>query len=154
MMVNDAPINLSGLTTKRAIPLVLVAEREAVVAADIATCLEACGRYKTVSAHTAERAETIAMDLLPDVLLIDSALCGERCAMETAMKIKSILRIPVVMAVTATPAKFIYEMERTVNPLAVIRKPADEDMLLDSVACALRGERNAYAKALFHHLSI
>ena len=153
-MVNDAPMNIDGLTSSRTMPLVLIAEREAIIAADLADCLEGCGRYKTVSAHTAENAETLAMELMPDVLLMDSELCGERCAMETAKKIKEMLRIPTIVAVSSTPAWLLYELERNVNPTCVIRKPADDDMLLDSIACALRGERNAYAKALFHRLNI
>lgn len=154
MMANDAPANIDALKAKRTKPLVLIAEHEAVVAEDFAACIEGCGNYEALRAFSPEMAESLAMKHLPDLLIVADALGGEQKAIDTAVKIKSLLRIPVIMALESTHPKKLYHIEHTVNPLGVIRKPVDEAMLLDSVACALRGERNAYAKALFHHLSI
>lgn len=154
MQPNGSNANHKSQQGDKPLPVVLIAEREAIVAADLAACLEGTGRYKVLSALTTEKAMALAMEHQPDVLIMDDTLGSEEQAIDTAMKIKVNLRIPVIMALSSTHPRAIYNIEHTLNPIGMIRKPADDKALLECVDCALRGERSAYTRALFHHLSI
>jgi PAS domain S-box-containing protein len=117
-------------------PSILVVEDEGIVARDIQHRLESIGYRVPEIAATGKDAITRALDLKPDVVLMDIMLRGPMDGIEAAAFIREKLDVPVVY-VTAYAEEEVLKRARVTEPYGYIVKPFEDRELQAAVEIAL-----------------
>jgi CheY-like chemotaxis protein len=112
---------------------VLIVEDEVFVAMDAEAILTAAGHEVVSTAASADEAVSKTAQLVPDLVLMDIRLLGDRDGIDAAIEIKRRFDVPIIFVTANTdPATHARAMQAA--PLAIVSKPFTEDGLLDAVA--------------------
>jgi class 3 adenylate cyclase/CheY-like chemotaxis protein len=115
---------------------ILIAEDENIIAKDIARSVKKLGYHVLDFARTGDDAVKKAMELKPDLILMDIMLDGKTNGIEAAQKLKSSLDIPVIY-LTALADEETLNRAKITEPFGYILKPFDEKTLHSSIEMAL-----------------
>lgn len=125
---------------------ILVVEDEVIVARDIVQQVQSLGYQVVGSAAEGEQAIALAMQLRPDLVLMDIQLAGPMDGIAAAQTIRTELAVPVVF-LTSFAADNILERAKLTEPFGYILKPFSERELSTMLAMALY-KHQAEAKLL------
>jgi DNA-binding NarL/FixJ family response regulator len=115
---------------------ILVADDEVIIATQIEECLTS-NNYQVVGIATSgEEAFEMAMDLKPDLMLMDIVMPGKLDGISSASKINKALNIPVIF-LTAYADEEMIERAKPIGPYAYVLKPLQERQLLAAIEIAL-----------------
>ncbi len=115
---------------------VLVVEDESIVSKDIQHSLKKLGYNVVGSADTGEKAIDLAVDLEPDVVLMDIMLKGDINGIEAAQNIKRKVSIPVIY-LTAYADEGTLSRAKVTEPYGYIIKPFKEIDIHTSIEMAI-----------------
>ncbi len=115
---------------------ILVVEDEPLIAQDISLQLQHAGHLVPKVAVSAEEAERVAIELQPDLILMDIVLQGERDGIEAARNIQRKMVIPIVYLTADEESSFL-SRARVTAPYAYLVKPCSPRELKAVVAIAL-----------------
>lgn len=115
---------------------VLIVEDEKIIALDLQRRLEKFGYTVVALAATADEAVSAATDHMPDIVLMDIMLGGERDGVDAAMEIKDTLPIPIVF-LTAYADERTVERAKRAQPVGYVLKPFKERELQTTIEIAL-----------------
>ncbi len=115
---------------------ILVVEAEAIVADDIKNHLQKFGYKVSAIVTSGEEALKAVRGARPDLVLMDIVLWGEMDGIETAERIRSEFRIPVVY-LTAFDDDRTLERAKITEPFGYIIKPFEERDLYTTIEMAL-----------------
>ncbi|MBD2461353.1 response regulator [Oscillatoria sp. FACHB-1407] len=115
---------------------ILIVEDEAIVAEDIASCLEKMGYIIVDVVASSNAAIAAAVKYSPDLVLMDIMLQGEIDGIETSQSICSKLNIPVVY-LTANADESTLERAKETGPFGYIIKPFKDRELRAAIEIAL-----------------
>lgn len=115
---------------------VLVVEDESIVSKDIQHSLKKLGYNVVGASSTGEKAVELAMEMKPDIILMDIMLKGEMNGIETAEQIREELSIPVIY-LTAYADESTLTKAKITEPYGYIIKPFKEVDLHTSIEMAL-----------------
>jgi len=115
---------------------VLVVEDESIVSKDIQHSLKKLGYNVVGSASTAEKAIDLALEIKPDVVLMDIMLKGDLTGIDAANKIRETLNIPVVY-LTAYADEATLSKAKISEPYGYIIKPFKEIDIHTSIEMAI-----------------
>lgn len=119
---------------------ILVVEDESIVRKDIERSLEKLG-YKVVgSADTGEKAVSKALELKPDLALMDIMLKGDMTGIDAAEEIKRHIDIPVIFLTAYADEKTLAKAKIT-EPHGYILKPFKEIDIHTSIEMAIHKHR-------------
>ena len=115
---------------------ILIADDEVIIATQIEECLTS-NNYKVVGIATSgEEAVEMAMDLEPDLMLMDIVMPGRLDGISAASRINKALNIPVIF-LTAYADEEMIERAKPIGPYAYVLKPLQERQLLAAIEIAL-----------------
>ncbi len=115
---------------------VLVIEDEAIVSKDIQHSLKKLGYNVVGSASTGEKAIELALELKPDIVLMDIMLKGQMTGIEAAETIKSRMMVPVIY-LTAYADEGTLSKAKVTEPYGYIIKPFKEIDIHTSIEMAI-----------------
>ena len=115
---------------------VLVVEDESIVSKDIQYSLKKLGYNVVGSSATGEKAIELALELKPDIVLMDIMLKGEMTGIEAADQIRSAINIPVIF-LTAYADEGTLAKAKVTEPYGYIIKPFKEIDIHTSIEMAL-----------------
>ena len=115
---------------------VLVVEDEGIVSKDIQHSLKKLGYNVIGSSSTGEKAIELALELKPDIVLMDIMLKGKLTGIEAAEEIKEAINIPVIY-LTAYADEGTLAKAKVTEPYGYIIKPFKEIDLHTSIEMAL-----------------
>jgi len=115
---------------------ILVVEDEAIVSKDIQQSLKKMGYNIVGSSATGEKAVELALELKPDLVLMDIMLKGEMSGIDAAEKIRESINIPVIY-LTAYADESTLAKAKVTEPYGYIIKPFKEIDLHTSIEMAL-----------------
>lgn len=115
---------------------VLIVEDEKIIALDLQRRLEKFGYDVVGLCATAEDAVSSALSLLPDIILMDIMLGGEKDGVDAAVEIRSVRPIPVVF-LTAYADDRTVERAKRAEPVGYVLKPFKERELQTTIDIAL-----------------
>ncbi|MCA1761464.1 MAG: LytTR family transcriptional regulator DNA-binding domain-containing protein [Cryomorphaceae bacterium] len=115
---------------------VLVVEDESIVSKDIQHSLKKLGYNVVGSSSTGEKAIELALELKPDIVLMDIMLKGELTGIQASEQIKAKLNIPVVY-LTAYADEATLEKAKVTEPYGYIIKPFKEIDIHTSIEMAI-----------------
>ncbi|HEY0976457.1 MAG TPA: response regulator [Flavobacteriales bacterium] len=115
---------------------VLVVEDESIVSKDIQHSLKKLGYNVVGAASTGEQAVQLAMDTVPDIILMDIMLKGEMNGIEAATQIRTETNIPVIF-LTAYADESTLNKAKVTQPYGYIIKPFKEIDIHTSIEMAL-----------------
>jgi DNA-binding response OmpR family regulator len=121
-------------------PRILVVEDEVVVALDIQTRLIRMGYQVIGRCATGEEAVPLALELKPDLLLMDIMLAGRLNGIAAAHQIRSKLDVPVIF-LTAYSDDATLRLSKLAEPFGYIVKPFDERTLRTTIEITLERHR-------------
>jgi len=104
---------------------VLVVEDESIVSKDIQHSLNKLGYHVVGSASTGEKAIELALELSPDVILMDIMLKGQLSGIEAAQQIRAQKSIPIIY-LTAYADEATLSKAKVTQPYGYILKPFKE----------------------------
>ena len=125
----------SKMQTKETVR-VLVVEDEYILAINLQETLESLGYVVLDIADSAEGAITKAMELRPNLILMDIRLRGEMDGIQAAEQIWYLLQIPIIY-VTGHSDKSTVERATLTSPFGYILKPIKEQELYVAIQTAL-----------------
>jgi DNA-binding LytR/AlgR family response regulator len=117
-------------------PNILVVEDESIVSKDIQNILKKLGYNVVGAASTGEKAIDLALELKPDLVLMDIMLKGTLTGIEAAEKIKETNGVPVIF-LTAYADEATLEKAKVTEPYGYIIKPFKEIDINTSIEMAL-----------------
>jgi DNA-binding LytR/AlgR family response regulator len=115
---------------------ILIVEDESIVARDIQFSLNKLGYGVCGIASTSEKALDLAVVEQPDLVLMDIMLKGEVNGIDTAMKMKELLPVPVIF-LTAYADEATLDKAKIVEPYGYIIKPFKEVDLQTTIEVAI-----------------
>ena len=115
---------------------ILVVEDERLVALALEQCLKAIGHDVVALVTTGQEAVRKAVELVPDLVLMDIRLKGEVDGIEAAVRIHDNFGTPIVY-LTAYSDDNTLERARAAQPYGYVLKPFEEKSLKSAVAMAL-----------------
>lgn len=115
---------------------VLVVEDESIVSKDIQHSLKKLGYAVVGAANTGEQAVALALEHLPDIILMDIMLKGEMNGIEAAEAIRKETNIPVIF-LTAYADESTLAKAKVTQPYGYIIKPFKEIDIHTSIEMAL-----------------
>lgn len=115
---------------------ILIVEDEQIVAMDIQNTLESNGFMVAGQTDRGEDAIVKAMELKPDLILMDISLKGKLDGIEAAIQIRAQFDLPVIF-LTAYGNPTIVERARLAAPSGYIFKPFEERGLISNIEMAL-----------------
>jgi len=115
---------------------IIIADDEVIIAAQIGECLTA-NNYKVAGiASSGLEAVEMALELKPDLMLMDIVMPGELDGISAAAKINKALNIPVIF-LTAYADEEMIQRAKPIGPYAYVLKPLQERQLLAAIEIAL-----------------
>lgn len=115
---------------------VLVVEDESIVSKDIQHSLKKLGYNVVGAASTGDQAVKLAIETLPDIILMDIMLKGEMNGIEAATQIRTETNIPVIF-LTAYADESTLNKAKVTQPYGYIIKPFKEIDIHTSIEMAL-----------------
>lgn len=115
---------------------VLVVEDESIVSKDIQHSLKKLGYNVVGAASTGERAIELALDLRPQVVLMDIMLKGEMTGIDAAEEIRRQINVPVIF-LTAYADEGTLSKAKLTEPYGYILKPFKEIDIHTSIEMAV-----------------
>jgi DNA-binding LytR/AlgR family response regulator len=115
---------------------ILVVEDESIVSKDIQHSLKKLGYNVLGAASTGEKAIDLALELKPDLVLMDIMLKGKLTGIDAAEKIKETLNIPVIF-LTAYADEGTLAKAKVTEPYGYIIKPFKEIDIHTSIEMAV-----------------
>ncbi len=115
---------------------VLVVEDEAIVSKDIQHSLKKLGYNVVGAASTGEKAIELALELKPDIVLMDIMLKGELTGIDAAEEIRATANIPVIY-LTAYADEGTLSRAKVTEPYGYIIKPFKEIDIHTSIEMAI-----------------
>ncbi|MBX2978590.1 MAG: response regulator [Flavobacteriales bacterium] len=115
---------------------VLVVEDESIVSKDIQNSLKKLGYTVVGAANTGETAVKLALEHMPDIILMDIMLKGEMNGIEAAETIRKEANIPVIF-LTAYADESTLDKAKVTQPYGYIIKPFKEIDIHTSIEMAL-----------------
>lgn len=115
---------------------VLVVEDESIVSKDIQNSLKKLGYTVVGAANTGETAVKLALEHMPDIILMDIMLKGEMNGIEVAETIRKEANIPVIF-LTAYADESTLDKAKVTQPYGYIIKPFKEIDIHTSIEMAL-----------------
>ena len=119
---------------------ILVVEDEGIIAIDLKGSLERLGYEVVATVSTGEEAIRDAVELSPDLVLMDIVLEGDVDGIEAAAQIKSRLGIPVIYLTAYTDESTLLRAEDA-GPSGYVFKPFSERTLIKAIEAALKDLR-------------
>lgn len=119
---------------------VLVVEDESIVSKDIQHSLKKLGYNVVGSSSTGEKAIELALELKPDVVLMDIMLKGKLTGIDASEEIRKTLNIPVIY-LTAYADEATLEKAKVTEPHGYIIKPFKEIDIHTSIEMAIYKHR-------------
>ncbi|HSF33125.1 MAG TPA: response regulator [Candidatus Tectomicrobia bacterium] len=117
-------------------PQIMVVEDESIVAEDMKAMLEGFGYTVAAVAFSGEDAVRKALDIHPDLVLMDIVLKGKMSGVEAVERIRSRCDIPVVYVTAYADEKTVRRAKAT-EPFGYILKPFDARELQTAIEIAL-----------------
>jgi two-component system, LytTR family, response regulator LytT len=114
---------------------ILIVEDELVIAEDLKMQLESLGYSVTGIAKTYEKALTLLGENIPDLMLIDIKLKGEKDGIDLAEKIKKAYEFPLIF-ITSHSDSHTVERAKKVHPDGYLVKPFEAKDLYTSIEIA------------------
>lgn len=114
---------------------VLIVEDKAVIAESIAAALKKAGYSIAGKAESGEEALTMVKNNPPDVVLMDIQLAGKLDGIQTAVKIRSLIDIPIIYLTDYSDENTISRAKPT-RPAAYLLKPFKPQDLLIAIEIA------------------
>ena len=114
---------------------IMIVEDEALVALEMESYLNEMGYSVTARVNSGNRAVEKAIEVPPDLILMDINLNGEIDGIEAALQIRSTLDIPVVF-VTAYAEEEKLERAKLTLPYGYLLKPIQERELKTAISMA------------------
>lgn len=111
---------------------ILIVEDEKIVAIDIKYILENEGFQIVGMVISGEEAIEKALELKPDLIIMDIFLRGSMTGIDASKKIKETINIPIIY-LTAYEDKATVDKAKETNPIEYLVKPFEEDVLLASI---------------------
>jgi len=126
---------------------VLIVEDEALIAAEIAECMEENG-FETIGiASTADTALDLVSGNKPDVILMDISIKGKINGIELAKRILSSQNLPIIFLTSNSHDTVIKEAMK-INPTAFLLKPFNEKELPVAIELAFNNHNQQILKEL------
>ena len=119
---------------------IMLVEDEKVVAADIQECVNGLGYQVVGAAATGTEALRLAVNTMPDLVLMDIKLKGDLDGIEVAGALYDQLKIPVVYLTAHADAE-ILERAKLTNPSGYVLKPFDDRTLRTAIEIAFDRHR-------------
>ncbi|MEA1894328.1 MAG: response regulator [Euryarchaeota archaeon] len=115
---------------------ILIVEDEAVVAENLEKVITDCGYEVVGRASSADDAINAAIELNPDLILMDIVLLGEKTGIDASYEIEEKIDVPVIF-LTAYSNLELIDRAKSVEPYAYIVKPFQDRQLFASIEMAL-----------------
>lgn len=125
-----------GAQLSNTIPIILIAEDEALVALDIRRAVTKFGYNVGAISSTGESIIKKAEKEKPDLILMDIWLKGNINGIEAAKFIKNKYNIPIIF-ITASTDSYTHKLAEGTHPEGIIIKPFIESELKDTIDRAL-----------------
>ncbi|MEI8038238.1 MAG: PAS domain S-box protein [Verrucomicrobiota bacterium] len=138
--------------TETATPRLLIVEDEAIVVADVTIRLTHLGYEVVGTASSGEEAMELAVQLRPDLVLMDIHLQGLMDGIAAALELRTRCQIPVVF-LTAYGEGAVFQRAKQAEPFGYILKPFEDRELRIVIEMALykhRAERKLQDSELRH----
>jgi PAS domain S-box-containing protein len=119
---------------------ILIVEDEAIVAEDLEMAITDIGYEVVGRAVSADEAVKKAVELKPDLIVMDIVLRGEKNGIDASHEIKEKMGIPIIFLTAYSDIELIDKAKST-EPHAYILKPFQERQLLASIEIALYKSR-------------
>lgn len=114
---------------------ILVVEDDFITAMEIKCLLETNG-YQPYSASSSNDALIKAVEIKPDLILMDVKIKGKDNGIKTTQKIKELIDVPVIYLTAYTDHKLMESIKLT-RPAACILKPFESSELISNIKIAL-----------------
>lgn len=114
---------------------ILVVEDDQITIMEIQQLLETCG-YQPFTANSGKKALQIAIEIKPDLVVMDVKLKGGDDGVKTAQRIKELIQVPVIY-LTAFYNPQLMESIKLTQPSACILKPFRSQELMSNIEIAL-----------------
>jgi CheY-like chemotaxis protein len=114
---------------------ILVVEDDQITLMEIQRLLERCG-YQSFTASSGKKALQIAIEIEPDLILMDVKLKGGDDGVTTAQRIKELINVPLIY-LTAVYNPQLMESIKLTQPSACIFKPFRSQELVSNIEIAL-----------------
>lgn len=111
---------------------VMIVEDEAIIAHSLKLDFEALNIYNITLAAKGEDAVKLAHQEKPSLILMDICLAGKMDGIEAAERILKYNKIPIVY-ITGFATNLIKERAAKTNPLTLIEKPIDMQIIKDLI---------------------
>jgi len=115
---------------------IVIADDEIIIASQIEECLRSNGYDVVGIASSGEDAVAMALDLKPDLMLMDIVMPGKLDGISAAAKINDALHLPVIF-LTAYADEEMIQRAKPIGPYAYVLKPLQERQLLAAIEIAL-----------------
>ncbi len=115
---------------------IVIADDEIIIASQIEECLRSNGYDVVGIAPSGEDAVEMALDLKPDLMLMDIVMPGKLDGISAAAKINDALHLPVIF-LTAYADEEMIQRAKPIGPYAYVLKPLQERQLLAAIEIAL-----------------
>ena len=115
---------------------IVIVDDEIVIATQIEECLRTNGYDVVGIAASGEDAIEMALDLKPDLMLMDIVMPGKMDGISAAAKINDALHLPVIF-LTAYADEEMIQRAKPIGPYAYVLKPLQERQLLAAIEIAL-----------------
>ncbi len=126
---------------------VLIVEDEAIIANEIAECMEENG-FETIGiASTADTALDLVANNKPDVILMDISIKGKLNGIELAKRILNSQNLPIIFLTSNSQDTVIKEAMK-INPTAFLLKPFNEKELPVAIELAFNNHNQQILKEL------
>lgn len=114
---------------------ILLIENECIIAMEIQNILLKLG-YESFTANSGENGLKMALEIKPDLIIIDADLKAFNEGIETAKRIRKVLEVPIIYLTAYFNEKLQEEAELT-KPSFIILKPFSTDELINTIKTAL-----------------
>ncbi|MDI6723139.1 MAG: response regulator [Methanobacterium sp.] len=114
---------------------ILLIENECIIAMEIQNSLLKSG-YKPFTANSGENGLKMALEIKPDLIIIDTDLKALNEGIKTAKRIREVLEAPIIYLTAYFNEKLQAELTK---PSAIILKPFNTDELINTIKTALYG---------------
>jgi CheY-like chemotaxis protein len=114
---------------------ILVVEDDLIITMEIQTLLEILG-YQIYKASSSDEAIERAVEILPDLILMDIKIKGKYDGVKTVKMIKELIEVPVIYLTAYPDPKLIESIELT-KPIVCLIKPFESKELISNIEIAL-----------------
>ena len=114
---------------------ILVVEDDLIITMEIQTLLEILG-YQIYKASSSDEAIERAVEILPDLILMDIKIKGKYDGIKTVQMIKELIEVPVIYLTAYPDPKLIESIELT-KPIVCLIKPFESKELISNIEIAL-----------------